>query len=185
MRHAKARHQLNRFSSWYKATLKGLARDLLIQQSIKTTRTRAKAVQPLIEKLITLAKVNTQFGKRQAFKILGDHRLVSLLFSDIGQRFNNRVGGYTRIVGLGKRRGDNAEMVILELSEIKKKEKRKAVKKEEGKEEKPQVAPEKPAEEKKTKTETAIKEKPPETKKPTKKFLGGIRNIFKKERDSL
>lgn len=191
MRHAKKRHQLNRFTSWHDATLKSLARNLLIQQSIKTTKARAKAVRPLLDRLIGLAKLNTLFAKRQAYKILGDHKLVSLLFGDIGQRFNNRMGGYSRIIGLGQRRGDNAEMVILELTEIKKKEKRKPAKKEETKTEeakieKPHAAEEKPAEDKKVKTEVALKEKPPETKKPTKKFfLGGIRNIFKKERDSL
>lgn len=146
---------------------------MLIQQSIKTTKARAKAVQPFIERLIALAKLNTLFAKRQAYTILGDHKLVSLLFSDIGQRFNHRIGGYTRILRIGKRRGDNAEMAILELTEIKKKEKRKAPKKEEVKVEKPQGTPEKP------------KERPPEEKKPTKKFLGGIRSIFKKERDAL
>lgn len=173
MRHAKARHQLNRFTSWRKATLKSLARNLLIQQSIKTTEARAKAVQPFIEQLITLAKLNTLFAKRRAYTILGDHKLVSLLFSDMAERFNHRVGGYTRILRIGKRRGDNAEMAILELTEIKKKEKRKVPKKEEVKVEKPQGTPEKP------------KERPPQEKKPTKKFLGGIRSIFKKERDAL
>lgn len=185
MRHAKIRHQLNRFTSWHDATLKSLARNLLIQQSIKTTKARAKAVRPLLDRLIGLAKLNTLFAKRQAYKILGDHKLVSLLFGDIGQRFNNRMGGYSRIIGLGQRRGDNAEMVILELTEIKKKEKRKPAKKEETKTEEAKIEKPHAAEDKKVKTEVALKEKPPETKKPTKKFLGGIRNIFKKERDSL
>jgi len=179
MRHAKARHQFNRFTSWRDATLKSIARNLLIQQSIKTTKSKAKAAQPLLEQLITLAKTNTLFAKRQAYRILGDHKLVSLLFSDIGQRFANRVGGYTRIIGFGTRRGDIAELVIFELSEIEE------PKKEEAKTEKPVSGAEAQAEEKKTKTAVAVKEKPPETKKPTKKFLGGIRNIFKKERDSL
>jgi len=185
MRHAKAKNQLNRFTSWHKATLKALARSILIYQSVKTTKAKAKAAQPLVENLITLAKEDSLAAKRRAYAILCDHNLVSQLFNDIGKRFTNRVGGYTRILGLGSRRGDNAEMVIFELTEIKKKEKRKPTKKEETKTGKPAVSEEKPAEEKKTKTATAVKEVPPETRKPTKKFLGGIRNIFRKKSDSL
>lgn len=170
------RYQLNRFTSWRKATLRNLAKSLLIHQSIKTTKTKAKAVQPLIEKLINLSKLNGLSAKRQAYKILGDHRLVSLLFNDLGKRFNHKTSGFTRILGWGARRGDNAKVVILELTEIKKKEPRKNLKE---KEVKPESKEEKP------KTELAVKEKPPLTKKPYKKFLGGLRSIFKKERDSL
>jgi len=187
MRHAKKRLPLNRFTSWYKATIKSLVRSILINQSIRTTRAKAFAVKPVIEKLITLAKKNTLFAKRQAYKILGDHKLVSKLFSDIGTRFKNRTGGYVRIIHLGQRRGDSADIVILELTEIIKKEVIKKPKKIEGKtREAAKEIIEVPSEEVKPKTETAVKvEKHPETKKPQKKFLGGIRNIFKKERDSL
>jgi len=160
---------------------------LLIQQSIKTTKTKAKAVKPLADQLISLAKLNTLSAKRKAFSILGEHRLVSLLFNDIGPRFKDRIGGYSRIISLGARRGDNAEVVVLELTEIKKKELKKPKKEKEAKaEEVPQAVSEKPAAVgEKPKTGLAVKEKPPITKKPTKKFLGGLRNIFKKERDSL
>jgi large subunit ribosomal protein L17 len=190
MRHAKKRLQFNRFTSWRKATLASLARSVLVYQSIRTTKTKAQAVKPLIEKLISLAKQNTLAAKRQAYGILNDHQLVSLLFSDIGARFAKRVGGYVRILSLGKRRGDNAELVILELTEIKKKEAKKHKKEKEIKEEKePQETSAHPAQEKaqeqKAKTEVAVKEKPPTRQKPTSKFLGGIRSIFKKERDSL
>jgi large subunit ribosomal protein L17 len=185
MRHRKAKYQLNRFTSWRRATLISLAKSVLIYQSIRTTKTKAKAVRPLVERIISLGKENTLNAKRQAYKILGDHKLVSLLFSDIAARFNQRVGGYTRIMDLGARRGDNAEMVVLELTEIKKKEirkpkKEKEEKPEEAKGQKPQVS-----EEKKPKADVAVKEKPPIIKKPAKKFLGGIRSIFKKERDAL
>jgi large subunit ribosomal protein L17 len=188
MRHAKRRHSLNRFTSWHKATLRSLVRNILIYQSVRTTRARAKAARPLLEKLVSLARENSLAAKREAFRILGDHQLVKLLFSDIGTRFSGRSSGFSRITGLAIRRGDNAALVLWELTEIKKKEKPKP-KKEEPKKEKPQAGEEAPkalpAEEKKAKTETAVKEIPPEAKKPTKKFLGGIRNIFKKERDSL
>jgi len=191
MRHAKAKNQINRFTSWHKATLKSMARSILIYQSIKTTKAKAKAVQPLVESLITLAKEDSLAAKRQAYAILCDHKLVSLLFSDIGKRFAKRAGGYTRIIGLRQRRGDSASMVIFELTEIKKKEKRKPSKKEEAKKDESKAqehtpSEEKPTEEKKTKTETVVKEKPPvETQKPSKKFLGGIRSIFRKKSDSL
>ncbi|MDD5166776.1 MAG: 50S ribosomal protein L17 [Candidatus Omnitrophica bacterium] len=188
MRHAKYRVRLNRFTSWRKATLRSLARNLLIYQSIKTTSLKAKAAKTVIDKLISSAKENTIAAKRQAYKILGDHKLVSLLFNDIAGRFKDKTGGYTGIIALGQRRGDNAEIVILELTEIKKKELPKHKKEKEAKtrnseEEKIDAEKsEKPAEDKKAKAEVAVKEKPPISKKPNKKFLGGLKNIFKKER---
>ena len=191
MRHAKAKLRLNRFTSWRQATLTSLAKALLIHQRIKTTNAKAKAVKPLIEKLISLGKNNSLFAKRQAYRILGDHKLVSMLFKDIAVRFANRTGGYTRILNFGFRHGDNAQLVILEFTEIKekvpKKPKAEAEKKEPQKPEilKEELPEEQSQEEKKTKTEVAVKEKPPISKKPTKKFLGGLRRIFKKERDSL
>ena len=150
---------------------------------------RAYAAKPLIEKLISLGKDNSLFAKRQAYRILGNHRLVSLLFKEIAPRFTNRIGGYTRMLKLGPRRGDNAQVVVLSLTEIKEKEKKpKKVKAETEKKPGPEtIKEERPPEEKekKPKTEAVVKEKPPITKKPGKRFLGGLRNIFKKERDSL
>jgi len=141
----------------------------------------------MIEKLITLAKENTLFARRQAQKVLGEHKLVNLLFNEIGPRFSKRNSGFTRIIGLGKRRGDDAEMVIFELTEIKKKETKKV---KSAKEAKPQVTQtvdetveEKAAREKKQ--EPAVKDNLAKDKKPQKKFIGGIRNIFRKKSDSL
>ena len=189
MRHKKANLQLNRFTSWRKATLSSMARSLLIHQSIKTTKVKARAVKPLIDKLISLGKKNTLAAKRRAYAILCDHRLVSLLFNEIAPRFNKRASGYTRILNLGTRRGDNASLVVLELTEIKEKKRKHPKKEKEAKgeeEKKPGLTKEKPIEEKKPKTEVVVQEKPPvTTKKPHKNFLGGLRNIFKKERDSL
>jgi large subunit ribosomal protein L17 len=194
MRHKKSKYQLNRFTSWRSATLTSLARSIILHQSIKTTKIKAKAIRSLADKLISLAKKNTLSARRAAFQILKDHSLVSLLFKEIGPRFANRTGGYTRILTLGKRRGDNAEIVILELTEIKKKEKPKS-KKESKTHEKKSEKIEKDTrhdieytqspQEETPKTDDAVQEKPPATQKPTKKFLGGLRNIFKKERDSL
>ncbi|RKY30517.1 MAG: 50S ribosomal protein L17 [Candidatus Omnitrophota bacterium] len=188
MRHNIKRLQLNRFTSWRKATLKSLAQSLLYRQSIKTTKTKAFAVKPLVDNLITLGKKNTLNAKRKAFQILGDHKLVSILFNDIARRFESRASGFTRILNLGRRRGDNAQVVILELTEIKKKEispaKAKAKAEEAAPEKQAEIKPEKgkPVEPKKAKKETGVaqKEKPPVKGKPKKKFFGGISKIFKK-----
>lgn len=185
MRHKKLRLQLNRFTSWRKSTLESLARNLLIHQRIKTSLNKAKAVRPLVEKLISLSKANTLTAKRRAARILGDHKLVSMLFNEVAPRFAKKQGGYTRIINLGLRRGDNAQLAIIELTEIKEK---KAKQPKKAKEVKPEteIKPEKPIEEKKPETpNVAVKEKPPIIRKPAKKFFGGLRNIFKKERDSL
>jgi large subunit ribosomal protein L17 len=142
--------------------------------------------------LIHLAKSNTLAAKRQAYKVLGDHALVSRLFGEIAGRFPTTASGFTRIINLGTRRGDNAEMALLELTQIKKKEIKRAKKKKEPVSEEAQKAepvegtPEKEREvQKKPESKVAVKEKPPITKKPAKNFLGGLRGIFKKERDSL
>lgn len=172
MRHRKKRLNLNRFTSWRKSTLISLARNLILKQRIITTYTKAKAVSPLIERLITLAKKNSLPAIRKAYQILGDHKLVSYLFKEMGPLFKNRPSGFSRIIRYGNRRGDNAKLVILELTEIKEKPK-KPRKEKEKIQEKPQPK------------ETLTEEKPPVVKKPTKKFLGGIRSIFKKERDAL
>lgn len=180
MRHQKKKLQLNRYTSWRKATIASLARSLFFHQSIKTTLKKAYAVKPLVERLISLGKNNTLTAKRRAYQVLNDHKLVNLLFNEIAPRFANRVGGYTRIMHADIRRGDSAELAVIELVEIKKKEVVSKI------ETKPQISKEKVPEDKKPKaTETAVKEKPPITKKPTKKFLGGLRSIFKKERDAL
>ncbi len=182
MRHKKRKALINRYTSWKKATLASLTRSLLIHQSIKTTKVKAMAVRPVIEKLITLAKENTLAAKRRAYKVLCEHKLVSILFNDIGPRFNKRAGGYVRVLNLGQRRGDGADMALLELTEIKKKEVKKHKKTEDKKKENAEKEP--LAEE--TKTEAAEKEHiHPVDKKAPKKFLGGIRKIFKKERASL
>jgi large subunit ribosomal protein L17 len=161
-----------------------LTKNILKYGSIKTTSRRAKVVKPLVEKIISLAKSNTLAAKREAFKTLGEHDLVSKLFSETGPLFAKRTSGFTRLISLGKRRGDNAEIVIFELTERKPKEVKKAKKAKE----------EKPVEEGQTKQpETPAKETNEEkqqqraalNKKPAKKFFGGFKNIFKKERDSL
>ncbi len=157
MRHAKKRLQLSRFTSWHDATISSLARNMIISQSIKTTLTRAKASKQLIEKLVTLGKKNTLFARRQAQKVLSEHRLVNLLFNEIAPRFAKRNSGFTRIIGLGKRRGDNAEMVIFEFTELKIKETKK-----------PKLAKESKGQAAVDDTESAEKKSIPEPKKESK-----------------
>ncbi|MFC1658734.1 50S ribosomal protein L17 [Candidatus Omnitrophota bacterium] len=174
MRHRVKKSRLNRFTSWRKATLNSMSRNLLIHQSVRTTKTKAKAVKPLVERLITLAKKDSLKSKRLAFAVLQDHSLVKLLFSEIAPRFHKFNGGYCRILPAGFRRGDGASLVILELTQ--RIEKKKPLKKEEAKE--------KPKEEAAKPTDKPT-EKPPSTIKPKRKFMKGLRKIFKKERDSL
>jgi large subunit ribosomal protein L17 len=175
MRHAKAKNRLNRFTSWRKATLVSLTKSLILHQSIRTTKARAKAAQGLAERLISLGKQNSLTAKRQAFSILGEHRLVSILFNDIAARFKDKTAGYTRVIELGNRRGDSATLAILELTEIKKKERRVHKEKKEPK----------PEQVESQKAPSPVQEKPPLEKKAPTTFLGGIRRIFKKERDAL
>jgi large subunit ribosomal protein L17 len=163
----------------------------LIKQKIFTTLTKAKAARGLAEQLITLGKRDTLQSRRLAFRILGEHSLVTLLFKDIAPRFGKRIGGYTRIIRWGFRRGDGAEVVILELTEqkkvIKKPKKEKALLAEKG------MPSEVPKEKEVTKKEEAPRPKPkviteekaPLVKKPAKKFFGGLRKIFRKKGDSL
>ncbi|MFA5199397.1 MAG: 50S ribosomal protein L17 [Candidatus Omnitrophota bacterium] len=185
MRHAKKRMQLGRFTSWHDATITSLARNILICQSIRTTLTRAKASKGVVDKLITLAKKNTLSGRRQAQSILGEHKLVNLLFNEIGPRFSKRTSGFTRIISLGRRRGDNAETVIFELTEIKKKEKKVKQPKQAKQVHDIKASEVKEAPETKKETKVAVAEKPMDEKKPSKKFMGGLRTIFRKKSDSL
>jgi len=98
--------------------MRDMAKAVLIQQRICTTRAKAKEARKLVDHLITLGKKGTLAHKRQAFAILCDHVLVSQLFNHTAPRFATRTGGYTRIIPLAEnRRGDNAQMVFLELTE--------------------------------------------------------------------
>lgn len=117
MRHGIAGNKLSRNSSLRKATVRDIAKATIIKQRICTTRAKAKEARKLVDKLITLGKKGALADKRRAFAILCDHKLVSSLFSKTSPRFKNRVGGYTRIIPLGNRRGDNAQLVFLELTE--------------------------------------------------------------------
>ena len=133
MRHLKAGYKLGRKPAHRRATLRNLVTNVILHELVQTTLTRAKAAQPLVERMITLGKRDTLHSRRQAVAFLMTSGATEKLFRDIPPRFAERNGGYTRIVRLGWRIGDGAQIAILELlgSELKKKEK-KARKKEEA-----------------------------------------------------
>jgi len=99
------------------ALMRGLATSFVIYEKIKTTQAKAKAVKPLIEKIITLGKVDTLHHRRQVLKVLYLTGAIKKVFEVLGPRFKARQGGYTRIVKLPPRKNDGAEMAILELVE--------------------------------------------------------------------
>ncbi len=118
MRHQKKKGKLNRRTSWRKATLKAMANDLFTYQRIETTQAKAKALRSFAEPLITIAKKNPDSvaARRQVFRKLCDETVVRILFTDLGPLFKDIPGGYTRIMTLGNRKGDGAEMAIIELT---------------------------------------------------------------------
>jgi large subunit ribosomal protein L17 len=116
MRHQKQRYKLSRDSAHRKALLMNLAREVIEHERIKTTEAKAKAAKPEVERLITLAKRGDAHARRQAMAALGqDKFVVYRLFEEIGPRYAERQGGYTRILKLGPRRSDATEMVFFEL----------------------------------------------------------------------
>ncbi len=182
MRHRKKKGRLGRPKGARSACVRNTVANLLTFEKITTTVAKAKEARRVAEKLITLAKLGGLSNLRQASSLLGnDRELTHSLFREIAPRFINRRGGYTRIIRKGRRSGDNAPLVILELTEQRKEKKPprpKVAKKEEPK-----------VELEKEKKETAIKKLEPAKreskvikKKPKEKFF---RRIFKRERDSL
>ena len=107
--------KLGRNSAHRKAMLRNLVTDLLREERISTTDTRAKEARREAEKLITLAKRGDLHARRQALSYIFDEDVVTKLFEEIAPRYSERNGGYTRILKLGPRRGDSAEVVFLEL----------------------------------------------------------------------
>jgi len=127
MRHLVKSKKLRRNTAQRRALLRNLVTSFLEKERIRTTLAKTKATRPLAEKMITLAKKNTLHTRRQALQFINRKPVVKKLFEELGPRFSERPGGYTRIVKIGPRAGDGAEMAILELigSEFKKKEKKK------------------------------------------------------------
>ncbi|MDP2942000.1 MAG: 50S ribosomal protein L17 [Candidatus Omnitrophota bacterium] len=119
MRHRKGYKRLDRNKPERDSLMRNLVRGLFISQSIKTTIVKAKEARKLAEKLITVAKKDDLHSRRKVFAVLRDEDLTAKLFKEIAPLFKGRNGGYTRIIQFGMRRGDNAQLVILELTEKK------------------------------------------------------------------
>lgn len=117
MRHAKSGRKLNRNSSHRKAMYKNMATSFLNHEAIKTTLPKAKELRRVVEPLITMAGTDSVANRRLAFSRLRDKEAVGKLFSELGPRFKERPGGYTRILKCGFRQGDKAPMAIIELVE--------------------------------------------------------------------
>ena len=109
--------KLGRTSAHRNAMFRNQLASLIENERIITTLPKAKELRPLAEKLITLAKNDSVHARRQAFRQIANDALIAKLFDTLGPRFSTRPGGYTRIMKLGARRGDAAEMAILELVE--------------------------------------------------------------------
>ena len=115
MRHGHGLRKLNRTSSHRLAMLRNMMNSLIAHEAIKTTVPKAKELRKVIEPMITLSKVDSVANKRLAFDRLRDRDSVVKLFADLGPRFAKRPGGYTRILKMGFRDGDNAPMALIEL----------------------------------------------------------------------
>ena len=127
MRHQVKKGMLGRTTSHRRALLRNLVTSFLEKERVRTTLAKARSARPVAEKMITLAKRGTLHTRRQALAYITKETVVRKLFDDIGPRFAERPGGYTRIVKLDRRAGDGAEMAMLELvgTEFKAKKKKK------------------------------------------------------------
>ncbi|MBN2241603.1 MAG: 50S ribosomal protein L17 [Acidobacteria bacterium] len=115
MRHRVAGKKLGRTTAHRMMMFRNMVTSLLDKERIRTTLDRAKAVRPLAERMITLGKRESLHARRQALAFVKDPEVVSKLFDTIAPRFSQRPGGYTRIIRLGNRDGDGAQMAIIEL----------------------------------------------------------------------
>jgi large subunit ribosomal protein L17 len=163
MRHGNANRKLGRTSAHRNAMFRNQLASLIQSERIVTTLPKAKELRPIAEKLITLAKNDSVHARRQAARQVPDDGLIAKLFDTIGPRFSTRPGGYTRIMKLGARRGDAAEMAILELVE-------RSEEKTEKKADEKKAAPAKKAAPKKAapKAEEPAEEKPARKASPKK-----------------
>ncbi len=115
MRHMKKGSKLNRTASHRRALMSNLITGLITHERIRTTKAKAREVRPLAEKMITFAKRGDLHARRQVLRLIKDKEAVTKLFDILGARFKDRPGGYTRILKMENRNGDNAEMALLEL----------------------------------------------------------------------
>ena len=115
MKHNITHRKLNRTTSHRKALLMNLSNALIKHEQITTTLSKAKELKPFVEKIITLGKKGDLESRRKAISILQDNKMTKKIFDVIADRYKDRKGGYTRIVKIGNRFGDNAQTAIIEL----------------------------------------------------------------------
>lgn len=140
MRHRNKTIKLNRTSAHRRALISNLVAALIREERIITTLAKAKAAAPMTDKMITLAKADTVAARRRALAFLKDRTLVRKLFVEVGPRFQDRQGGYTRILKLAERRGDSAPRALVALVEESEKKKPAAEKKARAGKRKPKSA---------------------------------------------
>lgn len=133
MRHNVAGRKLGRKTEHRLAMFKNLLRGLVIKERIKTTLEKAKDLRHYADRIITWGKKGDLHSKRMVYKYLPDHKLVKKVFDDIAPKYMDRAGGYTRVLKLGKRISDGAEMAIIEYVGYTFKQKKKKEKKVKGK----------------------------------------------------
>jgi large subunit ribosomal protein L17 len=119
MRHNRSGFKLKRDAGARNSLLKGLVTSVIEEERVVTTVPKAKAIKPLVDKMITLAKRDTLHSRRQAAAFLETPAAVKKLFDKLGTRFGQRNGGYTRVIRLGWRKGDGAEQAMIELVDAK------------------------------------------------------------------
>lgn len=115
MKHRRKGKTLDRKNGPRKALLRGLATSLVLYENMNTTLAKAQAIRPIVEKLITKSKNNTLTARRQLLSYLTIESAVNKMLAEIGPRYATRNGGYTRIIKLGKRKGDGAEIAQIQL----------------------------------------------------------------------
>jgi len=116
MRHKKQGKILDRKKAPREMMLRNLAASIIIYEKVKTTGAKAKAVRSLVEKVISLSKGGDLSAKRKVMKILPQHLAVKKLFEVLSLRYKDKRGGYTKIIKLGRRQGDNADIVLISLT---------------------------------------------------------------------
>ncbi|MBU0670664.1 50S ribosomal protein L17 [Patescibacteria group bacterium] len=115
MRHQKKKTTLGRENAQRKALFVSLANNLIIHNRIKTTEVKAKALRPIVEKLVTKAKNQNLAGRRNIIKYLNNEKSAKILMEKIAPKYKDRQGGYLRILKMGERKGDNAKIVLIEF----------------------------------------------------------------------
>ncbi len=167
MRHRVKTKKLNRNKAHREALIKNLIKSLILKKSIITTSAKAKVTKKFAERLISFAKKNDINSQKRVFRVLADKKVVKRFFSEIVPNLEDRTGGNIRLIKTGMRKGDGADMSLIEFILKEEKEKKKRKEKAVDKRRKPRLRRKKPAPEKKKeeKTKKTKEEKPKESKK--------------------